>query len=411
MVRIARDAVPNNVVPLRPTAEPTAAPQSDRQRRSFGKIMRLRSGRFQASYVAHGERYLAPVTFLTKTDAAAWLDMRHAELLEHRWRPAPPEAPESLTFAEYAPLWLSERELKPRTRAEYSRMLGLSQPRRTKEGKTAPRTPGLVDYFGAAQLREIGSADVKAWYASIDPDKRTARAHAYALLRAIFTTAAADELIEANPCRLRGASSTRRQKAIRPASVSELTAIAEAMPEKYRAMVMLASWCALRFGELTELRRHDIDLAAGVIRVRRSVTWPDPHTPVIGPPKSEAGVRDVAIPPHVVPMVADHVQRFSAPGPDGLMFPNAKGTHLHHGSLYKVFGRARRLAGRPDLRWHDLRHTGATLAAQSGATLAELMSRLGHSTVGAALIYQHAAANRDAEIARKLSALAANGEG
>ena len=63
-------------------------------------------------------------------------------------------------------------------------------------------------------------------------------------------------------------------------------------------------------------------------------------------------------------------------------------------------------AGRPDLRFHDLRHTGAVLAAQTGATLAELMGRLGHSTPGAAMRYQHAAADRDKAIAEALSRLA-----
>jgi integrase len=67
--------------------------------------------------------------------------------------------------------------------------------------------------------------------------------------------------------------------------------------------------------------------------------------------------------------------------------------------------RARKLAGRPDLRFHDLRHTGATLAAATGATLAELMARLGHSTPGAALRYQHASQDRDGEIAAALSEL------
>ena len=77
-------------------------------------------------------------------------------------------------------------------------------------------------------------------------------------------------------------------------------------------------------------------------------------------------------------------------------------------SLYRVCYPAREAAGRPDLRWHDLRHTGAVLAAQTGATLAELMGRLGHTTPGAALRYQHAAQGRDAEIARRLSALVAS---
>lgn len=72
----------------------------------------------------------------------------------------------------------------------------------------------------------------------------------------------------------------------------------------------------------------------------------------------------------------------------------------------RVYYPARQAAGRPDLRWHDLIHTGADLAAQTGATLAELMGRLGHSSPAASLRYQHAAQGRDAEIARRLSAIA-----
>lgn len=80
---------------------------------------------------------------------------------------------------------------------------------------------------------------------------------------------------------------------------------------------------------------------------------------------------------------------------------------MRSGALYKVYRRARKVAGRPDLRWHDLRHTAATMAAQKGATLAELMRRLGHSSPQAAMIYQHATDERDKAIAEKLSEMAA----
>lgn len=76
--------------------------------------MKLRSGRFQASYQAGGARHLAPVTFLTKGDAAAWLDMRHAELLEYRWKPAPPPDPTKVRFADYSQKWIGTRDLSPR---------------------------------------------------------------------------------------------------------------------------------------------------------------------------------------------------------------------------------------------------------------------------------------------------------
>ncbi len=80
-------------------------------------------------------------------------------------------------------------------------------------------------------------------------------------------------------------------------------------------------------------------------------------------------------------------------------------------TFYKVYYPARKAADREDLRWHDLRHTGAVLAVQTGVTFAELMGRLGHSTPGAAMRYQHAAADRDAEIARRLSALVSEPNG
>jgi integrase len=107
-----------------------------------------------------------------------------------------------------------------------------------------------------------------------------------------------------------------------------------------------------------------------------------------------------------MPLVKDHLSEHAAIGRDGLLFPaHHNGEQLSASSMRKVFIRARKLAGRPDLRFHDLRHTGAVLAASTGATLAELMARLGHSTPGAALRYQHASQDRDRVIADALSGL------
>jgi len=109
-----------------------------------------------------------------------------------------------------------------------------------------------------------------------------------------------------------------------------------------------------------------------------------------------------------VPLVKDHLSKLTALGKDALLFPAATdgNHHMAPSTLYKVYYPAREAAGRKDLPWHDLRPTGAVLTAQTGATLAELTVRLGHSTLGAAMRYQHAAAEWDAEIAKRLSALA-----
>jgi len=95
-------------------------------------------------------------------------------------------------------------------------------------------------------------------------------------------------------------------------------------------------------------------------------------------------------------------------GKDALLFPTASDPrkHMPAARIFKPFSRAREAAGRPDLRFHDLRHTGAVYATMSGASLAEVMARLGHSTPAAAMRYQHAARGRDAQIAEALSLLA-----
>ena len=224
------------------------------------------------------------------------------------------------------------------------------------------------------------------------------------MLRTILGQAVRDELIRSNPCHIRGGGNAKRVKKIKPATLAELEAVVGAMPKCYRVMVLLASWCGLRLGELAELRRGDVNTKSGTIHVRRGVVRADGKT-LVKKPKSDAGVRDVAIPPTYSPSSANTCAHAEA-GKDGLLFPARGGGHLAPSSLYRVFYRARAAAGRPDLRFHDLRHTGAVLAAQTGATLAELMGRLGHSTPGAARRYQHAAQGRDMEIAKALSALA-----
>ena len=263
-------------------------------------------------------------------------------------------------------------------------------------------------------LRSITAEDVATWHHQLGDRTPTQRAHTYGLLRTILGSALQDLLIPHNPCHIRGAGNAKRKHQIKPATLSELEQIVAAMPDRLQMLVLLAAWCAMRFGELTELRRKDVDVTNGVIHVRRAVVRVEGAT-VIGTPKSDAGVRDVAIPPHLLPALEAHVRDHAQWGRDGLLFPAVDGQHLAPSTLYgrapsrtkpgNGFYGARAVAGRPDLRFHDLRHTGAVLAASTGATLAELMARLGHSTPGAALRYQHAAQDRDKAIAQALSAL------
>jgi integrase len=367
-------------------------------RKGFGNVRKLPSGRWQARYTGPDARtHTGHVTFDTKGDAEAWLSTVRADIVRETWTPptaaATPQV-RALTFGDYSATWLKGRKVRGRPLAD-----------RTREHYQSLLDRFLLPTFRDVPLRYITPELVDEWYEHTATETPTYRAHAYGLLRTILGTAVDRGLIRtANPAKVRGGGSTERARKVKPASLTELETIAGEMPERYRLMVLLAAWCALRFGELAELRRGDVDTKAGILHVRRGVVRAG-GAKIVKAPKSDAGKRDVAIPPHLLPMVREHLLAHAEPGRDGLLFPARNGGQLAPSSLYRVYYPARKAAGREDLAFHHLRHTGAVLAAQTGATLAELMARLGHSTPGAAMRYQHAAQERDVEIARRLSAL------
>jgi integrase len=108
---------------------------------------------------------------------------------------------------------------------------------------------------------------------------------------------------------------------------------------------------------------------------------------LVGPPKSDAGVRTVALPREVVGELADHLASFVGPEPSAWVFTGAKGGPLREAVWQTEWERARESVGLPDLHFHDLRHVAATLAAETGAGVKEIMYRIGHSSPQAALRY------------------------
>jgi integrase len=333
-------------------------------------------------------------------DAEAWLK-RQSRLVEAgTWEP---DTDGTHTFNGYAKEWIANRELKPSTVEHYTKLLNVH----------------LKPAFGTMMLDTITVAKVKSWHRGLDLPP-TMKAHTYSLLRAILQTAYQDDLIPANPCRIRGASSSKRVSTTELPTAVQVHELADEMgitrnndestrtlaDGKYRVMTLVAAWCGLRFGELTELRRADLvlgdDGAPVKIRVRRGVVRVNGEF-LVQTPKSSAGVRDVAIPPHIRVDVEEYLDALGG-GSDQLLFPGSRnGQHMAPSALYKPFYRARERVGLPSLRWHDLRHFAATTAAQTGATLAELQGFAGHSTTQAAMRYQHAAADANERIAEAMS--------
>jgi integrase len=360
-----------------------------RKRRGFGRLRRLPSGRWQAAYVGPDTKlHQAPRTYATESDAEGWLAIERRKMDLGTWGAV--ERSDGITLAAYAGNWIEQRKLRPRTRAHYESMLARL----------------ILPELGHAKIVTLTPARVRQWHAGLGDGHPTRNAHAYALLHAICATAVQDEVLDANPCRIRAAMQTNRRRDVDILTPTQVNRLASKMPPHLRASVLLAAWCGLRWGETSELRRADVNRDCSVLRVRRAVTYRAGkfHT---GPPKTAAGVRDVAIPPHIRPTLKAHLRNHVGKGADALLFADTDGIHLRADRYRPHWEKARTAIGKPRLRVHDLRHVGAVLAAQSGATTVELMHRLGHTTPQMALRYQHVAEGRDAEIAARLSMLAA----
>lgn len=438
--------------------------RSGRRRRQFGSVERLASGRWRARFVgADGRQRAAPTTFATRTEADQWLATVRADLLRGHWA-APDRA--SITFGQYLADWQRQRapQLRPRTRDLYARLaerwltpvvgtgrhavhlaplrLDAIEPHLVREWVAAVR--GAAYDSAAARLRgptargrtsparawarsvgldvastgRLPRAVSDAWRAAGSPDIRPARqvppeagatvaAQAYRLLHAVLAQAVTDGLLPANPAHVPGGGHVEHPER-HPLTPAEVAALATAVPARYRAAVLVAAWSGLRPGEVFSLRRRDLDLDTATITVRRTMVEVSGQPVRYGLPKTRAGRRTVALPPTVAGALAEHLSSFTSPGLDSLVFTTRNGLPVGTAARWHVMRTARLKIDRADVTWHHLRHTGATLAATAGATQAELMHRIGHSSTRAAALYQHASAQRDQTIAAALDALVAH---
>jgi hypothetical protein len=172
--------------------------------RRWGAVRQLGSGRWQASYPGpDGKRHTArtdddrPLTFTSRKLAEHWLIRTHAAIQEGRWTPAA-KAGGAPTFRDYARAVMAERELATRSREHAEQLL----------------RDHINPTFGSHPVTEITAPMVRTWFANLaHKTGPTARAHAYGTLRMVMQTAVSDELVAANPCRIRGAGKDRQEDA------------------------------------------------------------------------------------------------------------------------------------------------------------------------------------------------------
>ncbi len=352
---------------------------------------RLRDGR-----VVYDVRLRGPAgtqykrSFRTKAEAADFVAEERSTMGKGTW--VDPREGKVLLQA-YATNWLRTRVgLRPRTVDLYEVTL-----RRH-----------ILPVLGQVELTSISSGLVRTWYAGLF-EKGLAQstcAKAYRLLRTILSTAVEDNVIAKNPCTIKGGGVAR--SAERPiATIEQVQALADAIDQRYRLAVLLATFAGLRLGELLALTWERIDLHAGTISVVEQLHERADGSYDLGPPKSDAGRRTIAVPAFVIAELAVYLEVQAEGVQEGRLFRGANGGPLRRAVLFRAWDAARKEVGVNHLHFHDLRHTGNTLAAATGASTRELMARMGHASAEAALRYQHATRDRDHAIADALEAMVA----
>jgi integrase len=357
-------------------------------RRQFAAVRQLLSGRWQARFrdPESNQYRAAEHTFTTKTAAAKWLSALETDMARGTWHD--PKRGEVL-FADVAEQWYATKlHLRPSTLHLYRTLLDRH----------------ILPTFGEVPVGAITTLDVQKWISDRHRNTRMGAnsvAKTYKVLRAVMESAVDAGLIVRNPCRVKGAA-TERLPEMRCATVDEVNAIAAAVEPRWKALILLAAYSGLRWGELAGLRRRNLDPLHKTVLVVEQCTEVNGQF-VWGPPKTSAGARTVALPQFICDVMIEHLGRWSEPGIDGLVFVMAEGTPLRRENFRKrVWLPACQSVGIEGVRFHDLRHTNATLAASSGAPLRAVMHRLGHASATAALRYQHRMAGHDEAIAEWL---------
>src|SRR5580704_5344759 len=290
-------------------------------RRHFGTVRKRSSGRWQVVYRVEGRMYSAGA-YTFKADALACLATIESELRRGVW--IDPRAGK-MTLRVYAEEWLDQRnDLAFRTKELYTYLL----------------ESHIIPSLGNATLIGLAPSKIRSWHSNLAREHPSTAAKAYRLLSAILRTAVTDGFLISSPCKVAGGGVER--SAERPvATVQEVEALEAAMPEHLRLIVLLATWCQLRRAELLGLRRKDIDLTNGLLRVEQSRTITMKGRSLTKEPKTAAGRRTIAIPQFLLARIEDHLKRFTPSGQEELVFRGVTGIPLTPTVLQTAWQRAR----------------------------------------------------------------------
>jgi integrase len=350
------------------------------ERSGFGTIRRARSGRYQARVRVRG-RQVAIGTFDTRRGAAQALGRFAAN---YDARTLVDRKAGRQTLGEFAESWWKTRAgHRPSTRVRDREVLDRD----------------VLPFFRDAQLGRLERADVQEWIEKLSQRLAPSTVRrTYVVLDQLLTVAVERGIIAASPAKGVQLPRIVRTEA-RFLTPSELERLASAIQPRYRAMV-LVMWGTLRIGEASGLRRSDVNLDAGTIRIENNAVQVLGR-PIEGPPKTNAGRRSMTLPPSIIDDLGDHLDH--QPGCKYVFGPSGERPLLADDWRTHPWRRAALATEVSPLRPHDLKHTGVALLALAGVDPSEIARRAGHSSVAFTYDrYGHLFPEIDKQAAQKL---------
>jgi integrase len=335
----------------------------------MGYIEDLKSKRQGQGRLRWRVRYRDPAgrerakSFARKGDAERFLQHAEADKLRGQW--VDPKRGR-MTVGELAERWYATTvTLKPKTREDYRSLL----------------RNHILPAFGDRAVASLDTLAARSWLAGlVSKGLSPSRAkHAYYVLFAVLEAAIQAGALVRNPAAgVRVPRSHSREMHF--LSAAEVEQLAEAIVPPYGVLVRFAAYTGLRAGEIAALRVKRLDLLRGTVRVVESVSEVGGRL-ITGPTKTHAE-RTVSLPQ----FLRDELAAYLASRPrdrDAFVFTSPKGGPLRHHNFYKrLFCPALVRAGLPEqIRFHDLRHTCASLLIAQGAHPKAIQAHLGHSSI------------------------------
>jgi integrase len=285
----------------------------------------------------------------------------------------------------------------------------------------------LLPTFGECRLNEIDHTMVRSWIADLSTRPRRSSKEAKegaqvrtlapatvvkaaGILYKIMASAVASGLIATSPCTNQSVPRIENRE-MRFLSPLEISALADAIDPRYRALVILGAYGGLRIGEMLGLRAKRVDVPHAKVEVAENLVEVSGHLH-FGPPKTRAGKRSVPLPKVAVAALDKHLR--SRPlGPEDLLFCASEGGPVRlAGWRRRVWLPAVSAAGLAPLRPHDLRHTAVALWIAAGASPKEVAARAGHTSVVTVLDrYGHLLPGSEERLNDALDALACEASG